>query len=182
MRLRAVLLLPMSNCARSGVAAAELLVRRGAVVTLTDVKETFADAARLRAAGVTLELYGYRAKNGVPVGKTTFQADVAWAPQIIPGPVRQLSALAVVTREGSFQLLRRQVEPPPIPMPYPLGEEIPLTAIVPPPVTVAPVPPSETLQPGQSPQPPPTDAPISATPAPGTPPPGHRGPDHSGRL
>jgi UDP-N-acetylmuramoylalanine--D-glutamate ligase len=44
------------GAARSGVAAAELLVRRGALVTLTDVREQIADAGRLRAAGVQLEL------------------------------------------------------------------------------------------------------------------------------
>jgi UDP-N-acetylmuramoylalanine--D-glutamate ligase len=44
------------GAARSGVAAAELLVRRGASVTLTDRKEEIADAHRLRSAGVRLEL------------------------------------------------------------------------------------------------------------------------------
>ena len=44
------------GAARSGVAAAELLVRRGAHVTLTDVKPEIGDAERLRARGVVLEL------------------------------------------------------------------------------------------------------------------------------
>ena len=44
------------GAARSGVAAAELLVRRGASVTLSDKREVIADADRLRAAGVRLEL------------------------------------------------------------------------------------------------------------------------------
>jgi UDP-N-acetylmuramoylalanine--D-glutamate ligase len=44
------------GAARSGVAAAELLVRRGARVTLTDVKPALADADRLHAMGVELEL------------------------------------------------------------------------------------------------------------------------------
>jgi UDP-N-acetylmuramoylalanine--D-glutamate ligase len=44
------------GAARSGVAAAELLVRRGASVTLTDKREEIADADRLRSAGVRLEL------------------------------------------------------------------------------------------------------------------------------
>jgi UDP-N-acetylmuramoylalanine--D-glutamate ligase len=44
------------GAARSGVAAAALLVRRGARVTLTDVKESIPDAARLREIGVTLQL------------------------------------------------------------------------------------------------------------------------------
>jgi UDP-N-acetylmuramoylalanine--D-glutamate ligase len=44
------------GAARSGVAAAELLARRGAKVTLTDQKSVLADAERLRASGVDLEL------------------------------------------------------------------------------------------------------------------------------
>jgi UDP-N-acetylmuramoylalanine--D-glutamate ligase len=47
---------------RSGVAAAELLVSRGASVLLTDLKERLPDEARLRAAGVALELGGHRAE------------------------------------------------------------------------------------------------------------------------
>jgi UDP-N-acetylmuramoylalanine--D-glutamate ligase len=48
------------GAARSGVAAAELLVRRGAAVTLTDVRDTIAEDAQLRDAGVHLELGGHR--------------------------------------------------------------------------------------------------------------------------
>jgi UDP-N-acetylmuramoylalanine--D-glutamate ligase len=48
------------GAARSGVAAAELLVRRGATVTLTDVRATIAEDAQLRDAGVHLELGGHR--------------------------------------------------------------------------------------------------------------------------
>ena len=44
------------GAARSGVAAAELLVRRGATVTLTDLREDLAEADELRRAGVRLEL------------------------------------------------------------------------------------------------------------------------------
>ncbi|MEP6592198.1 MAG: UDP-N-acetylmuramoyl-L-alanine--D-glutamate ligase [Acidobacteriota bacterium] len=47
------------GAARSGVAAAELLVRRGATVTLTDLRPTIDDEARLRAAGVAVELGGH---------------------------------------------------------------------------------------------------------------------------
>ena len=46
--------------ARSGVAAAELLARRGARVTLSEVREAIDDTARLQAAGVALELGGHR--------------------------------------------------------------------------------------------------------------------------
>ena len=48
------------GAARSGIAAAELLVRHGATVTLTDVRETIAEDAQLRRAGVDLELGGHR--------------------------------------------------------------------------------------------------------------------------
>lgn len=44
------------GAARSGVAAAELLVRRGAQVTLSDLKPSMAEEFRLREMGVTLEL------------------------------------------------------------------------------------------------------------------------------
>lgn len=47
------------GAARSGVAAAHLLARRGALVTLTDAKSEIAEAAELRAAGVRLELGGH---------------------------------------------------------------------------------------------------------------------------
>ena len=47
------------GAARSGVAAAHLLVRRGAVVTLTDSKASIPEEAALRAAGVRLELGGH---------------------------------------------------------------------------------------------------------------------------
>lgn len=48
------------GAARSGVAAAELLVRRGATVTLTDMRSAIEDEERLRQAGVTLELGGHQ--------------------------------------------------------------------------------------------------------------------------
>jgi UDP-N-acetylmuramoylalanine--D-glutamate ligase len=44
------------GAARSGVAAAELLVRRGASVILSDTRESIPDEERLREAGVHLEL------------------------------------------------------------------------------------------------------------------------------
>jgi UDP-N-acetylmuramoylalanine--D-glutamate ligase len=49
------------GAARSGVAAALLLARRGAVVTLTDRKAAIDGAGALAAAGVALELGGHRA-------------------------------------------------------------------------------------------------------------------------
>jgi UDP-N-acetylmuramoylalanine--D-glutamate ligase len=49
------------GAARSGIAAAELLVRRGARVLLTDSRADFPAAARLRDLGVELELGGHTA-------------------------------------------------------------------------------------------------------------------------
>jgi UDP-N-acetylmuramoylalanine--D-glutamate ligase len=48
------------GAARSGVAAAELLVRRGASVTLTDLRPRIDDEDRLTDAGVSLELGEHR--------------------------------------------------------------------------------------------------------------------------
>jgi UDP-N-acetylmuramoylalanine--D-glutamate ligase len=48
------------GAARSGVAAAELLVRRGATVTLTDSRAAIEESEQLRSAGVVLELGGHR--------------------------------------------------------------------------------------------------------------------------
>ncbi|MSO45177.1 MAG: UDP-N-acetylmuramoyl-L-alanine--D-glutamate ligase [Acidobacteria bacterium] len=73
------------GAARSGVAAAELLARRGASVMLTEARPAFEDADRLRAAGVELELGGHRAETlaaadlivmspGVPVDQPVFDA------------------------------------------------------------------------------------------------------------
>jgi UDP-N-acetylmuramoylalanine--D-glutamate ligase len=50
----------VAGAARSGVAAAELLVRRGATVTLSDVRTEIAEAAELQAVGVVLELGGHQ--------------------------------------------------------------------------------------------------------------------------
>ena len=47
------------GAARSGIAAAELLARRGARVVLTESRATFDDAGRLGQAGVELELGGH---------------------------------------------------------------------------------------------------------------------------
>jgi UDP-N-acetylmuramoylalanine--D-glutamate ligase len=73
------------GAARSGIAAAELLVRRGARVMLTDTRQTCDEADRLRQAGVELELGGHRVESladadlvvaspGVPTGQPAFDA------------------------------------------------------------------------------------------------------------
>ena len=48
------------GAARSGLAAAELLASRGAIVTLTDVRADIPAAAPLAARGIVLELGGHR--------------------------------------------------------------------------------------------------------------------------
>jgi UDP-N-acetylmuramoylalanine--D-glutamate ligase len=48
------------GAARSGIAAAEQLARRGAIVTLTETRDGFEGAERLRTAGVHLELGGHQ--------------------------------------------------------------------------------------------------------------------------
>ena len=48
------------GAARSGIAAAELLARRGAMVTLTDLRTAIDSLDALRAAGVALELGGHQ--------------------------------------------------------------------------------------------------------------------------
>ena len=48
------------GAARSGVAAAELLARRGARVTVSELRESIDDLEQFRRAGVSLELGGHR--------------------------------------------------------------------------------------------------------------------------
>jgi len=50
----------VAGAARSGIAAAELLVQRGARVTVSDTRAEVAGAAALRAIGVELELGGHK--------------------------------------------------------------------------------------------------------------------------
>jgi UDP-N-acetylmuramoylalanine--D-glutamate ligase len=50
----------VAGAAKSGIAASELLARRGARVTLSDVRAEIAAAEPLRALGVELELGGHR--------------------------------------------------------------------------------------------------------------------------
>jgi hypothetical protein len=92
-------------------------------------------------AGIAFEIYGYRVEEGEVAGNVILPSDLAAPPQILPGPTVVVASIAMFTREGEFQILKRRLEPAAIPFPYPLGAEIPLTALVPPaaPVTPAPV-------------------------------------------
>ena len=78
------------GAARSGVAAAELLVRRGARVTLSDAKASITDATRLTTVGVALEL------------GTNDPAAVRVADLVVvsPGVPIELPALAVAQARG----------------------------------------------------------------------------------
>ena len=71
------------GAAKSGIAAAELLVKRGATVTLSEQQESFNDIARLQALGVTVETGGHRTQTlletdlivtspGVPMDQPVF--------------------------------------------------------------------------------------------------------------
>ena len=78
------------GAARSGVAAAELLVRRGARVTLSDAKTAIADAPRLATAGVALEL-------GTNDPMAVREADLV---VVSPGVPIELPALVEAARRG----------------------------------------------------------------------------------
>ena len=82
------------GAARSGIAAAELAARRGAEVTLTEVRHTFDLAERLKAEGIQLELGGHNVETftsaelivtspGVPVEQPVFDAARALGVEII---------------------------------------------------------------------------------------------------
>jgi UDP-N-acetylmuramoylalanine--D-glutamate ligase len=95
----------VAGAARSGIAAAELLVRRGAEVTLSDVKETVGDETRLRDAGVRLELGGHRTE-------TFTTADiVVLSPGVSPGaPVVEAARAAGVAIIGELELASRWLQ------------------------------------------------------------------------
>ena len=90
------------GAARSGVAAAELLLSRGARVTISDEKETFADAGRLGDAGVRLELGGH--------DQSTFASSdlVVLSPGVPPeSPAVQHARRAGVPIIGEIELASR---------------------------------------------------------------------------
>lgn len=79
------------GAARSGVAAAELLARRGARVTVSEAREAPAAARRLEAAGVALESGGHR--------PATFAA--AELIVLSPGVSSRLPAVDAARRRGT---------------------------------------------------------------------------------
>ena len=90
------------GAARSGVAAAELLVRRGARVTLTDVREHIEDEERLRSADVALEL-------GVHNLETLTTADLIVLSPGVPPTIEPLEAArrAGVPITGELEMASR---------------------------------------------------------------------------
>ena len=79
------------GAARSGVAAAELLVRRGAQVILTDVKDSISEVKRIKKLGVTLELGGHRQE-------TLERAELI---VLSPGVSPKLVAIDRIRRQGT---------------------------------------------------------------------------------
>jgi UDP-N-acetylmuramoylalanine--D-glutamate ligase len=79
------------GAARSGIAAAELLVRRGAHVTLSERRPAIAADARLREAGVALELGGHT--------RATFEA--AQLLVLSPGVSPDLPEVAAARHRGA---------------------------------------------------------------------------------
>ena len=91
MRRRRVLVV---GAARSGLAAAQLAAKRGADVTLTEMRETFDQVERLQAEGIQLELGGHNVQTftsadlivtspGVPMEQLVFDAARAHGVEII---------------------------------------------------------------------------------------------------
>jgi UDP-N-acetylmuramoylalanine--D-glutamate ligase len=80
----------VAGAARSGLAAAELLVRRGAMVTLSDLRDQLNEEERLRSLGVELELGGHH--------EATFTgADLV---VVSPGVPARLPAIDAARRAG----------------------------------------------------------------------------------
>jgi len=90
------------GAARSGIAAAELLARRRAQVTLTEMRPEAAEAEPLRQLGVRLELGGHR-------GETLTEADlVVLSPGVPPDlPVVQRAREHGVPVIGELELASR---------------------------------------------------------------------------
>jgi UDP-N-acetylmuramoylalanine--D-glutamate ligase len=90
------------GAARSGVAAAELLVRRGARVTLSDTREHIEDEKGLRSAGVRLELGGHRQETFVNADLVVLSPGVPVS--IAPVSAAQQSGVTVI---GELELASR---------------------------------------------------------------------------
>lgn len=92
----------VAGAARSGVAAAELLVRRGADVILSDTREQIDEEHRLREAGVNLELGGHRLETFVKADLVVLSPGVP-----VSLPVVTAAQQAGVTVIGELELASR---------------------------------------------------------------------------
>jgi UDP-N-acetylmuramoylalanine--D-glutamate ligase len=90
------------GAARSGVAVADLLVSRGAVVTLTDTRPAIEDESALRLRGIVLELGGHRTE-------TLTRADlIVISPGVPPRqPALDAARAAGVPVTGELELASR---------------------------------------------------------------------------
>ena len=95
------------GAARSGIAAAELLVRRGAQVTLTDTRSTFDQASHLRQLGVELEAGGHRAATLEAADLIVVSPGVALEQEVFDGARAQ-----GVEMIGELELASRWVKGP----------------------------------------------------------------------
>jgi len=97
--------------ARSGVAAAEFLARRGAAVVATDRKpagDLQAEVMRLEAAGVRLELGGHRAETFRTASSVVVSPGVPWdLPELEAARAAGVPVLAEI--ELAFRALRGRV-------------------------------------------------------------------------
>jgi UDP-N-acetylmuramoylalanine--D-glutamate ligase len=95
------------GAARSGVAAAQLLARRGAHVTLTDRKPEIPEETALRAAGVSLELGGH-------VMATFESSNLVVLSPGVPGDLPEIARAraAGVTVIGELELASRWLRGP----------------------------------------------------------------------
>ena len=82
------------GAARSGIAAAELLVRRGARVTLTETRSTFEQAGRLRELGVELEVGGHRQSTLETADLIVVSPGVALEQQVFEGELEDLTSIS----------------------------------------------------------------------------------------
>ena len=94
----------VAGAARSGIAAAELLVRRGAEVTVSDLREHIEEERQLRDAGISLELGGHKPE-------TFANADLVVLSPGVPSehPAVDAARRAGVTVVGELELASRWV-------------------------------------------------------------------------
>lgn len=83
-------------------------------------------------AGVSAEVQSYIADTGKAASHYQTEADLAAAPQLLVGQMPELSGVLLLTRDGTLELLRRQLEPPIVPLDYVVGAEVPFDAPPPP--------------------------------------------------